>query len=173
MDSSRAEQLWLLTIKMAAEAKEKGVKLSHAFSLLRNAKSLLNEARLDEHPHKELVNRAESLIDEAQREVFLSAEALAKGFEEKWEPLIKKVLKGQTIGEFPFSGTKFYPGMPRGEGWARLALGRKLTSEKVKELAKAHDLGVETDKEGYAVLTGDKASIKKALKAFSNYYRST
>jgi hypothetical protein len=41
---------------------------------------------------------------------------------------------------------------------------------KVKELARAHGLEYRADKEGYAVFTGDKASLRKALRVISKYY---
>ncbi len=170
MDSSTAEQMWLLTSRMAAEAKAQGMDVSQVFALLRNAKSILNEARLDKHVHRELVTRAENLINEAQQEVFIAAAPLGKGFEEKWEALVKKALMGERIGEFPFSGVRYYPSMPKEGGWVRLALRDKLPMEKVKELAKAHGLGYKAYEEGYAVLTGDKASLRKALRVISKYY---
>ncbi|MDP6612789.1 MAG: DUF2096 family protein [Candidatus Hydrothermarchaeota archaeon] len=170
MDSSTAEQMWLLTSRMAAEAKEQGMDVSQIFALLRNAKSILNEARLDKHVHRELVTRAENLINEAQQEVFIAAAPLGKGFEEKWEALVKKALMGERIGEFPFSGIRYYPSIPKEGGWVRLALKDKLPMAKVKELARAHSLGYKADEEGHAVLTGDRDSLRKALRVISKYY---
>jgi hypothetical protein len=60
--------------------------------------------------------------------------------------------------------------MPREGGWVRLALRDNLPMEKVEELARDHGLDYKADEEGHAVLTGDRASLKKALRAISKYY---
>jgi len=126
MDSSTAEQMWLLTSRMAADAKEQGMGVQLIFALLRNAKSILNEARLDEYAHLELITRAEGMVNEVQRKVFVAAVPLGKNFEEKWV---------ERIGEVSFSWAGYYPGMPRKGSWVRLALGDTLSKEMVKDIA--------------------------------------
>jgi hypothetical protein len=164
-----SEQLWLATVKMALEAKNKGVDVGEALALLRNAKSMLNEGRLDRGSH-EAARQAEAMIQEAQREILIKAEAVP-GFDEKWQRVIARVQQGEKIGEYPMGGSSFYPDLPRAGGWVRLPFNRKVDESRAREVAGKHGLGFRLHHEKHFILTGDKASIKKALKNLSDCYR--
>lgn len=169
MEQNTAEQLWLVTMKMAVEAKRKGVGVQGALSLLRSAKSLLNEGRLEEHPYK-LTAEARRLIEEAQREIFVNASTI-EGFEGKWDEEINRVLRGHKIGEYPFTLTSFYPGLPRGLSWVRLPLTNKLTISKAKEIAVKFGVAFKPHGEAHFLISGDKASLRRVLEAVSKYFK--
>ncbi len=164
----RAEQLWLATVKMALEAKKKGVEVSAALAILRNAKAMLNEGRLDEESHG--AAEAEAMIEEAQRELFLGAASLP-GFEKKWQEVITRVQRGEKFGDYPLGVSSFYPDLPRDGRWVRLPLTEAITAAMAREVASRHGLGFRIHQENHFILTGDKAKIKKALEVLSKYYR--
>ncbi len=165
----RAEQLWLATVKMALEAKKKGVDVGEALAVLRNAKAMLNEGRLDEESHGAAA-KAEAMIEEAQRGIFLNTDAIP-GFERRWQEIITRVQQGEKIGEFPLGASSFYPDLPRDGRWVRLPLNRKINESRAREVARKHGLGFRPHQERYFILTGEKAKIKEALEALSKYYR--
>jgi hypothetical protein len=166
MKQDITEQLWLVTMKMAVEAKKEGADVREALALLRSAKALLNEGRLGEHSH-ELKADARELVEEAQREIFVNASAI-EGFESKWKEKINLVLQGKKIGEYPFTLASFYPGLPRGVSWVRLPLTKKLTLAKAEEIAGKFGVAFKPHGEAHILISGDKASLRRVLKEVSN-----
>lgn len=165
----RAEQLWLVTIRMAMEAKKKGINVDNALALLRNAKSMLNEAHLDEDSHF-LATKAEAMIEEAQREIFINTSSMP-AFEKKWNDVITRVQRGEKFGEYVVSALSFYPDLPRGERWVRLPTNEKLSISKARKIAAKHGVEFKPHEKGHFILTGDRKDLKRALDDLSKYYR--
>lgn len=165
----RAEQLWLATIRMALEAKKKGVEVGEALALLRNAKAMLNEGRLDQGSH-ETSREAEAMIEEAQREIFIAASSFPR-FEKRWQDVIARVQQGEKIGEYPLGASSFYPDLPRGRSWVRLPLTERIGESRARDVASKHGLAFRIHQDKYFILTGDKTKLKEALEALSKYYR--
>lgn len=161
MNLDELEQMWLATSKMGVELKKKGVDLSRAFQLLRDAKPLLSECRLDEDADPEFLKLAEDMLNEAQMEILSTGDALGEKFLEKWSDILDKVRRGEKIGEFPLSKPSFYPGMPRGK-WVKLAPLKGLGAKKLKGIAKKHGIELQS-RDGDYILTGDEEGLKNAL----------
>jgi hypothetical protein len=159
------EQLWLASLKMGMEIRKKtGMKLSHPFELLRSAKPLLNECRLDEKAEPEILAHAEALIHSAQREIYIAGEALGKNFIEGWDDVFDRIEKGEKIGKFPISKPSFHPGMPRGK-WVKISLTKGLGARKLREIAKSHGLKVEKRSGGDYLLIGEPRSLHGAIRS--------
>lgn len=167
MNLDALEQTWLAVMKMGTEVRKKtGIDLSRSFELLRSAKPLLNECRLDREAGKEaeseFLAQAEDMIHIAQRDIYLAGEALGKDFTEHWDDLFGRVMRGERIGEFPISQPSFRPGMPKGK-WVLIKPPKGLGAKKLGEIAKARGLAMEKKEEGY-ILIGNESSISQALK---------
>ncbi|MFQ5816161.1 MAG: DUF2096 family protein, partial [Candidatus Hydrothermarchaeaceae archaeon] len=140
MNLDALEQLWLATMRMGADVRKRtGIELSRAFDLLRSAKPLLNECRLDDEAEPELLIRAEKMTHAAHREIYIAGEALGENFTEGWDNVFDGVMRGEKIGEFPISKPSFYPNMPRGN-WVKLKPPKGLGVRKLMEIAKSQGL---------------------------------
>jgi|Deesub1362A_J573_1020465.scaffolds.fasta_scaffold00057_23 hypothetical protein len=168
MNLETLQQVWLVTMNMATEVRRKGIEVGNAFDYLRTAKVILNERTFGETEDRGFLFRASELIDNAQRDIFIAAEALGKEFTVDWENKIREVLNGKKVGEFPATrSSKFYSQLPRSKNWVRVP-DKKEVKEKVEELK---DIEVRPHGEGYLLLIGDKASLRKALDAISPVMR--
>jgi hypothetical protein len=165
----RAEQLWLATVKMVLEAKRGGVEVGKTLSLLRNARAMLNEGRLD-NGFLELTVEAEMMIEEAQEEIFM-ATASTPLFKEKWEEVISRVQRGEQIGDYSMAPNTFRPGLPRDGKWVRLPFNGTLSVSKARKVAAEHGLDFRLHGEKHFILLGDRTRIKQALETLSKYYR--
>ncbi len=169
MDS--IEQTWIVTQRMAGEVKKAGFAVDNAMSLLRSSKVILNECRLDTHARGGLLPKASTFIEDAQREIFMAAEPLGAEFTEKWTVELKRALKGEKIGEFTVEGSsKFYPGMPRNREWVRVAIPESVKKE-LDSIAGTAGVKIRPDGDSHVIITGEKASIRKALDELSPHFK--
>lgn len=165
------EQNWVVIQKMAGEVKKAGLPMGNLVRLLRDAKAVLNECRLDEHSRGELLPRASMLVEEAQREIFSIAGPLGPDFEKKWMEILKRVLKGEKIGEFTVTGSsKFYPNRPKNKDWVRVRVPAS-AREKLGEIENSSGVEIRPDGDEHILIMGDKASIQRALEELSPYFR--
>lgn len=172
MMGSIAEQNWIVAQHMAEEAKMAGLAVDRVMNLLRSAKVLLNECRLDAHARIGLLPRASTLIEDAQRDLFLAAEHLETDLTEKWTAELKKVFSGEKVGEFTVTGSsKFYSGMPRDGKWVRIAIPISLKG-KLKDIEDKAGVKIRQDGDSHVLIAGEKSAIRKALNAMSPYFKS-
>ncbi len=149
-------------MRMGTEVKKKsGLDLTRAFGLLRDAKSLLNECRLDNDADPDFLKKSEDMIIEAQREVILAGEALDAEFLEKWNDVFGRIVRGETIWEFPISKPSFYPNMPRGK-WVKIAPLKGLKVKKLRDVARKYGVEIEP-REGDYLLIGDEQNLRSAM----------
>lgn len=165
------EQAWIVTDLMAKEAKKEGLSVDKVVSLLRSAKALLNECHLNAATRDELLPKATTLMNEAQKEIFTLVEELKSDFEEKWTAELKRALHGEKIGEFMVEGSsKFRPNMPRGGEWVRIAIPDS-ARRKIKDIEQSAGVEIKPDGDSHVIIIGDKESIRKALDGLSPYFK--
>jgi hypothetical protein len=165
------EQAWIVTDLMAKEAKKSGLAVDEAVMLLRSAKALLNECHLNVLTRGELLPKASTLVNEAQKEIFSLAKPLGSDFEEKWMQELKRALHGEKIGKFTVEGSsKFYPNMPRKGEWVRVAIPPSAT-KKLKGIEKRSGVAIQKDGDSHVIIIGEKESIRKALDELSPYFK--
>ena len=165
------EQTWIVTQRMAGEVKKAGFAVDSAVKLLRYAKAILNECRLDVHARGELLPKASALIEDAQREIFSTAKPLGTDFTEKWTAELKRALIGEKIGEFTVEGSsKFYSNMPRNNEWVRIAIPEPV-KKKLGSIGDRAGVEIRPDGDSHVIITGGKASIRKALDEMSPYFK--
>lgn len=165
------EQAWIATDLMAKEAKKSGLGVDKAVMLLRSAKALLNECHLNAATRNELLPRASTLINEAQKEIFALAEPLGDEFEKRWTEELKRALHGEKIGEFKVEGSsKFRPNMPRDGEWVRVAIPGR-AKKKIKDIEKSAGVEMRNDGDAHIIIKGDRESIRKALDELSPYFK--
>jgi hypothetical protein len=165
------EQAWVVTDLMAKEAKKAGLAVDGVVSLLRSAKAILNECHLNVLTRGELLPKASTLINEAQREIFSLAEPLGSDFAEKWTQELKRALHGEKVGDFAVEGSsKFYPNMPRNKDWVRVAIPDSV-KKKLKDFEQKAGVEIQKDGETHVVIIGEKESIRKALDEMSPYFK--
>jgi hypothetical protein len=169
MNSETLQQMWIATMRMAAQLRREGFKIDKAFDLLRNARIILNEHAVDKEVGKVFLPRAAQLIESAQRELFLAAEPLGNEFTEGWEGQFKEIMQGKKVGEFAaLRSSTFYASLPRSRNWVRISTSG-LPKKKLKEIQR--QVEVRPHGEGHVLLIGDKASLRKALDQISPYLR--
>ncbi len=166
------EQNWIVAQRMVDEVKKAGFAVDRAVDLLRSAKTILNECRLDAHARAELSPKASVLIEDAQREIFLAGVPLGADFTEKWTAELKKVLLGEKVGEFTVGGSsKFYSNMPRDKKWVRIAIPKAVKNE-LEGIGERTGTKIRPDGDSHVLIMGEKASIRKALDEMSPYFKS-
>lgn len=165
------EQSWIVTQRMAGEVKKAGFAVDGAVNLLRSAKAILNECRLDIHARDELLSKASAFIDDAQREIFSAATPLGTDFTEKWTAELKRALMGEKIGEFTVEGSsKFHSNMPRNKEWVRIAIPESI-KKKLESIEDGAGVEIRPDGDSHVIIMGEKASIRKALDEVSPYLK--
>ena len=166
------EQAWIVTDLMAKEAKKSGLSVDEAVSLLRSAKALLNECHLNVTTRDELLPKASTLINDAQKEIFSLAAPLGSDFEEKWTGVLKRALHGEKIGKFTVAGSsKFRANVPRGGEWVRVAIPDS-AKKKIKGIGRDAGVEIQKDGESHVIIKGNKGSIRKALDGLSPYFKN-
>lgn len=165
------EQTWIVTQRMAGELKKAGLAVEGAVEDLRSAKSILNECQLNVDSRDKLLPKASALVEDAQRELFSMAESLGTEFTEKWTEELKRALKGEKMGEFTAEGSsKFYSNIPRNKEWVRVAIPESVR-DKLESIEKRAGVEIRPDGDSHVIITGDKASIRKALDEMSPYFK--
>lgn len=165
------EQSWVVTERMAKEAKKAGLAIDKAVDLLRSAKAILNECHLNVLTRNELLPKANALIGDAQIEIFSAAEPLGSDFTEKWTEELKRALHGEKIGVFMVEGSsKFYPNMPRNKEWVRVAIPKSV-KDKIKDIGEQAGVEIRPDGDSHVIIIGEKASIRKALDKMSPHFK--
>ncbi len=163
MNLYELEQTWLAVMKMGVEAKKMtGVDMAKCFALLRDAKPLLNECRLDEEADPAIMSQATELVMEARRCAMAAGEAIGGEFIRKWQEIFDKVMSGEKIGEFPLSRPSFHPGMPKGK-YVKIAPTSGLDAKTIQGIAGAKGLQVQA-RNGEYILIGDEEKLRDALK---------
>lgn len=160
------EQMWVATVKLASELKKRGVNSSSAFKALRDAKSILNERRLNAHSKE---NKAVELIESTQRELLSLSAPFGRKFASDWERRLRRIMRGKKAGSFSVPRVEFFPGMPR-SNWVRFSLPRGLDEAKVKEIAKKCGVAFQRHS-NCALIFGDKSAVRKVLNEVSPYFR--
>lgn len=165
------EQTWIVTRRMAGEIKKAGFAVDSAVDMLRSAKSILNECQLNVDSKGKLLPKASALVEDAQRELFSTAEPLGPDFTEKWTEELKRALKGEKIGEFKADvSSKFYSNMPKNKEWVRVAIPESVR-DKLEDIGEKAGAEMRPDGDSHVIIAGDKASIRKALDEMAPYFK--
>ncbi len=165
------QQKWLACMDMLLELKKNGFSVPRAVEHLRHVKSMINEASLNKAADEEFFARAESLMDEALREVFMFAEPLGEEFLEKWDSIFRRIMKGEKYGEFKHGTSVFYPHLPRGNYYVRVKWPENVTPQRLREIAKSNGVYIKRHQEQHIVITGEKEKVRKALMEIAVYIK--
>ncbi len=171
MRSENIEQNWLVTMRMALALKKSGQPVEETLGLLKSAKTLLNQCRIYENTDPGTLSEAETLVDRAQSEVFLKSEPLGKAFQEKWDGVLKRVMRGEKVENFTVQKAVFYPGMPRNEKWIRIKPSKSLTKKRLDDIAKSTGVEVKPHEDNHILIVGSEDALKEAIKEISQYMK--
>lgn len=163
------QQKWLASLDMFLELNKAGFSLPKASEHLRHVKSMISEAMLNRSADYEFFAQADSLMDEAQREIFMAGEPLGQDFIERWDKVFKGIMSGEKYGEFRLSSSKFYPHLPRGEYWVRIKQPEEASQRKLREISTRNGVDIKEHMEEHILIAGEKEDVKRALQEISGY----
>jgi len=87
-----------------------------------------------------------------------------------WLDLLKQVMQGKEVFEFPKSRSKFLINTPPGLTTSRINLKVPLAEERVQEIAEWNGLIIEFDDDLTIELHGDKPDIQMGLKEMGSFF---
>lgn len=165
------QQKWVANFDMLIEINKNKFSVPIASELLRNVKSMINEAVINKTAADEFLAVTDSLLDEANREIFSAAEPLGSEFTERWEKVFRKIMAGEKYGEYILNSSRFYPHLPRGKYWVRLKQPAGTTPERLREIAREYNVFIKRHQKEHIVITGDKEKVKEALRELAVYLK--
>jgi hypothetical protein len=83
-----------------------------------------------------------------------------------WTSKIDKAERAELNYKMVHTPSEFVPGLPRDveEGWIRLTLQKPIAEERAQDVAERFGVIVEFKDEFHIIISGKKASVKKAVK---------
>ncbi len=154
---------WKLLEDMVLELKKSGVEIpAKIIEDLRSAKSMLKLSCME--GGGDATQKAEELLGNV--EAFVMTEGQKMFGDEKVGGWLRQ-LEGANVevcAEIAPVEEKFVVGVPRDQKWVRIEPTSDLTAERVKLLAKEHDMQVKPDGSGKLVVYGQQENLKAFVK---------
>jgi len=89
---------------------------------------------------------------------------------DQWLDLLKRVMRGEEVLEFPKSRSKFLVNSPPGLTTGRINLRVPLAEERVQEIAEWNGLIIEFEDDVTVELHGDKEDLQNGLKEMGSFF---
>ena len=168
-----SEQNWLVLNNLIIDLRKKGHDIPDGINpemgLIRS--SISSYKRDPSHP--DLINglaKAEMSLNNIQGTLLTIAEQEDDEYVDYWLDLLKQVMQGKEVFEFPKSRSKFLINTPPGLTTSRINLKVPLAEERVQEIAEWNGLIIEFDDDLTIELHGDKLDIQMGLKEMGSFF---
>ena len=168
-----SEQTWLVLNKLITDLTEKGYEIPQGINpemgIIRSTISSYHR----DPTHPELINglaKAEMSLNNIQGTLLTIAENEGEEYVDHWLDLLKEVMRGKELFEFPKSGSRFLVNSPPGLTTGRINLRVPLAEERVQEIAEWNGLIIEFDDDVTVQLHGDKGDLQTGLKEMGSFF---
>ena len=168
-----SEQNWLVLHKLITDLNNKGHEIPPGINpemgLIRS--SISSYKRDPSHP--DLINglaKAEMSLNNIQSTLITIAEEEGVDYVDEWLDLLKQVMQGKEVFEFPKSRSTFLVNTPPGLITGRINLKTPLAEERVQEIAEWNGLIIEFDDDVTVELHGDKKDLQAGLKEMGSFF---
>ncbi len=109
-------------------------------------------------------------LNNVQGTLLIIAEEEGDEYVDHWLDLLKKVMRGEKVFEFPDSRSKFLANTPPGLITGRINLRVPLAEERVQEIAEWNGLIIEFEDDVTVQLHGDKENLQHGLKEMGSFF---
>ena len=154
-----SEQAWLVLNKLITDLSKKGYDIPQGINpemgIIRSTISSYHR----DPTHPELINglaNAEMSLNNIQGTLLTLAEEEGEEYVDYWLDLLKQVMKGEELFEFPNSRSRFLVNTPPGLITGRINLRVPLAEERVQEIAEWNGLIIEFEDDVTVQVHGDK-----------------
>jgi len=168
-----SEQNWLVLHHLISDLSKKGYEIPSGINpemgLIRS--TISSYKRDPSHP--DLINglaKAEMSLNKIQGTLLTMAEEEGDEYADHWLDLLKKVMRGEEVFEFPKSRSKFLVNAPPGMTTGRINLKVPLAEERVQEIAEWNGLIIEFEDDVTVELHGDKKDLQTGLKEMGSFF---
>ncbi|MBE6495551.1 MAG: DUF2096 domain-containing protein [Methanobrevibacter thaueri] len=168
-----SEQNWLVLHHLISDLSKKGYEIPTGINpemgLIRS--TISSYKRDPSHP--DLINglaKAEMSLNKIQGTLLTIAEEEGDEYADHWLDLLKKVMRGEEVFEFPKSRSKFLVNAPPGMTTGRINLKVPLAEERVQEIAEWNGLIIEFEDDVTVELHGDKKDLQTGLKEMGSFF---
>lgn len=168
-----SEQNWLVLQNLIQDLTKKGYKIPQGINpemgLIRS--SISSYKRDPTHP--DLINglaNAEMSLNNIQSTLLEMAENEGDEYVDHWFDLLKQVMQGKEVFEFPKSRSRFLVNTPPGLTTGKINLRVPLAEERVQEIAEWNGLIIEFEDDVTVQLHGDKEDLQVGLKEMGSFF---
>ena len=168
-----SEQTWLVLNHLITDLNEKGYEIPDGINpemgLIRS--TISSYKRDPSHP--DLINglaKAEMSLNNIQGTLLTIAEEEGDDYVDEWLDLLKQVMRGKEVFEFPQSRSRFLVNAPPGLTTGRINLRVPLAEERVQEIAEWNGLIIEFEDDVTVQLHGDKEDLQFGLKEMGSFF---
>ena len=168
-----SEQNWLVLHHLISDLSKKGYEIPTGINpemgLIRS--TISSYKRDPSHP--DLINglaKAEMSLNKIQGTLLTIAEEEGDEYADHLLDLLKKVMRGEEVFEFPKSRSKFLVNAPPGMTTGRINLKVPLAEERVQEIAEWNGLIIEFEDDVTVELHGDKKDLQSGLKEMGSFF---
>ena len=168
-----SEQAWLVLNKLITDLSKKGYDIPQGINpemgIIRSTISSYHR----DPTHPELINglaNAEMSLNNIQGTLLTLAEEEGEEYVDYWLDLLKQVMKGEELFEFPNSKSRFLVNTPPGLITGRINLRVPLAEERVQEIAEWNGLIIEFEDDVTVQVHGDKEDLQFGLKEMGSFF---
>ena len=168
-----SEQAWLVLNKLITDLSKKGYDIPQGINpemgIIRSTISSYHR----DPTHPELINglaNAEMSLNNIQGTLLTLAEEEGEEYVDYWLDLLKQVMKGEELFEFPNSRSRFLVNTPPGLITGRINLRVPLAEERVQEIAEWNGLIIEFEDDVTVQVHGDKEDLQFGLKEMGSFF---
>ena len=169
-----SEQNWLVLNNLITDLIKRGYQIPQGINpemgLIRS--TISSYKRDPSHP--DLINglaNAEMSLNSIQATLLTIAEENeGEEYVDQWLDLLKRVMRGEEVLEFPKSRSKFLVNSPPGLTTGRINLRVPLAAERVQEIAEWNGLIIEFEDDVTVELHGDKEDLQNGLKEMGSFF---
>ncbi len=168
-----SEQNWLVLQHLITDLTKKGYEIPSGINpemgLIRS--SISSYKRDPSHPDLiDGLRKAEMSLNNIQGTLLTLAEEEGEEYVDHWFDLLKQVMQGKEVFEFPKSRATFLVNSPPGLTTGRINLKVPLAEERVQEIAEWNGLIIEFDDDVTVALHGDKKDLQVGLKEMGSFF---
>jgi hypothetical protein len=170
---ARLEQLWLVLSDLFQDLNQKNISVDDVASELRSCKTLIHFIQTNTaHSSQESttidgsLQKLQQILGRIQSSLISAAMTVNEGYVRDWTNKIDKAERSELKYTIVHTPSKFVPGLPKDveEGWIRLTLQKPLAEERAQDIAERFGVIIEFKDEIHIVISGGKASVKRAVK---------